>query len=663
MLTGNHSLEPWWEKPAKEAALAIVEMEGTYSKDYAWRRIQARRLAGMYHGRNLDAPFTNDARFSWRDERLSAADDSYVPLIRNKAYEYVETHVSKIGADDAPQPALMVTDGDWDLKRRVELCSRILLAEYGMRQGRFSNVHDLCHQGLRMADAALGTVAAKVYPWPEEDRVIVELHDTLDMFLDDTELSYGTPRTFGEVTWWPPHRLAKSYPEHAERILESVEERRDRGGLVFAGRTARAELTPIWEAWAVKVGSEMGRHIVTLRDGTVLLDEEWDSDESPFAFLHTNPPLAGFWSIPMMEVAYEEIRKANEILYRCDEAHADTAKQVHYVHEASMADINDLLDVDTITVVKVKVPNYKPAVENPAPFNRIDLELLHEHEAGIAQTLGIDQMHSAARAEPGLPSGVAQREAGSRFDNRHAERQRGYVQWVAVDIARHMLRAQRKLYESNSAFKREWKGEFFSKEIEAKDLLDLDLEALHVQVKPISEKKNTPEERVQYAEELLEKGAIPFEAYLSAIQTYDTPGETKVVKTQRRWIAWQIDRWLMAEDHELGEPNFYQGPRPWMRKVDAMVQVVDSLMEAELSEVPQERLQYFLDFIAELSEQMAAEVTPPQAPQSPLGAPAPMQGSAGMNVGLGGSVGGAAPAPGAPPPGAAGGLPPTPQGL
>jgi hypothetical protein len=654
MLTGNHHLKPWWELPAKQAAHAIIELETQYSRDNAWRRARARRLAGMYHGRNLDAPFASDARFSWRDERLSAPDDSFIPLIRNKAYEYVETHVAKIGANDAPQPALMVTDGDWDLKRRVELCSRILLAEYGLRQGRFANVHDLAHQGLRIADAATGTVAAKVYPWPEEDRVVVELHDTLDMFLDETELSYGAPRTYGEVTWWSPHRLARSYPKRAARILDSVEARKDRGGLVFCGVTSRAELVPIWEAWAVRVGKEDGRHIATLRDGTVLVDEPWESDEPPFAFLHTNPALAGFWSIPMMEVAYEEIRKANEILYRCDEAHADSPKQVHYVHETSMVDINDLVDVATLAVVKVKAPGYTPQVVNPAPFDRIDLELLHEHESGIARALGIDEMHSAARAEPGLPSGVAQREAGARFDNRHAERHRGYVQWVAVDIARHMLRAQRKLYEDNRAFKRKWTGEYFSKEIEAKDIVDLDLDALHVQVKPVSEKRNTPEERVQYAEELLEKGAIPFEAYLSAIQTYDTPGETKVIKTQRRWVAWQIDRWLMSDDAELAEPDFYQGPRPWFRKVDAMVQVTDALMEAELSEVPQDRLQFFLNFIAELAEAMQAEVQPPAAPQAPLGAPQPMQGAAGMNVGAQGLMaaappGLAAPAPTAPP--------------
>jgi hypothetical protein len=117
------------------------------------------------------------------------------------------------------------------------------------------------------------------------------------------------------------------------------------------------------------------------------------------------------------------------------------------------------------------------------------------------------------------------------------------------------------------------------------------------------------------------------------LENYDVPGETKVVKTQRRWMAWQIDRWLMSEDEELNEPGFYQGPRPWFRKADAMVQVIDALMEAELSEVPQERLQYFLDFIAELSEQMSAEVSPPAAAQPPLGMTPPVQGSAGMNAG------------------------------
>jgi hypothetical protein len=86
-----------------------------------------------------------------------------------------------------------------------------------------------------------------------------------------------------------------------------------------------------------------------------------------------------------------------------------------------------------------------------------------------------------------------------------------------------------------------------------------------------------------------------------------------------------------------------------------MVQVVDALMEAEISGVPTERLQHFLDFIAELAAAMRLEVSPPQAPPPPIGGLPPMQGAAGMDTGAQGLMAPglnptAPPAPGGPPP-------------
>lgn len=651
--------KPWWRLSPELAAKAIVEIQAEYDRANSWRRARTRRLVGGYQNRSLTTPFMRDEAFTWpRDVADDEPSDGRHRLIRNKFFEYVETYVSKVGADENPQPALMVTDGDWELKRQVTLATRLLEAEYDQRQGLYADLYALTRHGLRLGYGATGSVAAKIYPWPKEDRVVVELHDTLDMFLDDTELVYNNPRTFGELTWWPPERLAGSYPVHRAQIEAAVESR-EQLGIAYNETFGRVEQVAVFEAWAVKVGDEIGRHIVCLRDGTVLLDEEWDDPEPPFAFFHAAPSMVGFWGTPPMEYVYDEILKTNEILEACDFAHTHTDKRVHYVNENALTDISELEGVHNVKIVRVKTANYVPTMENPSPFNRIDLELLAEHERGIARTLGIDEMHSAAKAEPGLPSAVAQREAASRFDDRAADGHRAYQHWVAVDIARHILKAQRKLYESNRAFKRRWTGEFFSKEIEAKDILDLDLNALQVRIKPISEKKNTPEERVQYAQELAEAGAIPFEAYMAVLEHYDTPGETRVVKTQRRWIAWQIDSWLMTRENE---PVKYRSPRPWMRKSDAIVQVIDALMEAEMNEVPQDRLQYFLDFIAELVQQMSNEVNPPQAPQPPLGVLPPVQGAAGMNAGARGLTAPGlvpgAPEPAAPAPPPMGAMPP-----
>jgi hypothetical protein len=651
--------KPWYQLSGPLAAQAIVELQKEYDRVNSWRRSRARRLIGGYQNRNLNVPFAREdaGGFTWGDG-VEDDDDggSRYRLVRNKFYEYVETYVSKVGADENPQPALMVTDGDWTLKRQVTLATRLLEAEYDQRQGLYSDAYALARHGLRLAWGGTGSVAAKIYPWPKEDRVVIELHDTLDMFLDDTELAYNNPRTFGEKTWWPPERLAQSYPAHRKAIEDAVKPRDDLG-LAYNEVFGKVEMVPVYEAWAVKLGDEIGRHIAVLEDGTVLVDEEWDDEEPPYAFFHASPSMVGFWGTPPTEYVYDEILKVNEIVQACDFAHTHTDKRVHYVYEQAITDIAEIEGVRGVKVVRTKVPNYQPAMENPQPFNRIDLDLLANHEAAIARTLGIDEMHSGARAEPGLPSAVAQREAASRFDDRAADGHRAFQHWVAVDFARHILKAQRRLYENNRAFKREWTGEFFSKEIHAKDIVDLDYNALRVRIKPIGEKKNTPEERVQFAQELMEQGAIPYEAYAAVLEHYDTPGETRVIKTQRRWIAWQIDTWLMTKD---AEPVKYMSPRPWMRKSDALVQVIDALMEAEMNDVPADRLQYFLDFVAELVQQMSNEVNPPQAPAPPLGVLPPAQGAAGMNAGAQGLMapglvpGAPAPAapPMAPPPGA-----------
>lgn len=624
--------KPWFELSKELAAKAIIDIQEDYERHNSWRRARARRLTGGYQNRDLDTPYMRDDAFSWPGsvEWVDRTDEAEFKLIRNKFFEYVETYVSKVAAEENPQPALMVTDGDHELKRKVTIANRLLEAEYDQRQGLFPNLYALGHHGLRLAYGATGTVAAKVYPWPREDRVVVELHDTLDMFLDDSELAYNNPRTFGELTWWPPDQLAARVDrKYREKIFAAVESR-EALGLAYNETIGRIEQVPVWEAWAMRVGDEDGKHIMCLRDGTVLVWEDWEETEPPYAFLHAAPSMVGFWGTPPIDYAYHEIIKSNEILASCDFAHTNTDRQVHYVHESALEDIGDLESVHHVKVVKVKTPGYTPTVENPPPFNRLDLELLAEHERGIARTLGIDEMHSAAKAEPGLPSAVAQREAASRFDDRAAWGHRAYQHWIAVDIARHILKAQRKLYENNRGFKRKWRGELFSKEIKAKDILDLDLDGLEVRIKPIGEKKNTPEERVQYAQELAESGAIPFEAFIAVLEHYDTPGETRAVKTQRRWVAWQIDNWRMAGEDE---PVKYLSPRPWLRKPDAMVQVIDALMEAEMDELPQERLDYFLQFISELVQMMSNEVNPPQAPQTPLGVLPPAQGAAGMNAG------------------------------
>lgn len=642
MLSDASLTEAWHELPEaavgdiSDAAHALVALKETSRTQYSWRRSLGLQLLSMVEGRNVvdfsGGGYTAD--FVKWPTTLDGRD--FAGQTRNEARRYSETQVAKIAARDAPKPALVVSDGNWELKRKAEINTRLLEAEYDQRQGRYANVHALGHQALALSFIT-GTIALKVFPYPKEKRIIIELHDTLEMFLDDSDLTYGPPMTYGEVTWFNPHRLAKLEDESLkERILAAGEEKKTS---LHPGPN-QTLLVPVFEGWYMATADSPGRYLRCLRDGTVLEDKPYKRDEPPFVFLSPVPAQYGFWGIPWLAIAYNEMVAVNEILSAMDEAHARTAKRLVLVQENQEELAEELEDTKLVQVIKV--PNVELVKElNPQPFNRIDLELLAEHSRGIADSLGVAESISAARKEPGLPSGAAQRESVAKYDDRQARFHRDYTQFIAVDLGRHILEAQRELYKATKNLKRRWQGEFFAKDIDAKDIIDLDLEAMHLQVKAISEKKGTPEERVQLAEELLAKQAITMEAYLGVLEHYDTPGETRVSKTQRRWIAWQMDRWLFADESEFNTPNFWKGPRPWFRKVDAMVQVMDGLMAAEIDEVPDDRLQFFLDFVAELSAMITAE-TPP-----------PVQGPGGMNAPANplSPIPGAGPVPGQQPPG------------
>lgn len=637
--------QAWWEMQAWAARDEVKRIRDQYKNDFAWRRQMAVSLASRYHGRDFEAPHASMTRFRW-ETGLSDSEDEGGALVRNKYYEYVDTVVAMVGAADEPKPDIMLSDATWTQKKKAKLNSRMLQSEYALPQGRWPNLNALGMHGLRLAWGCTGSVAAKVYPWPKESKVIVELHDTLDMFMDESETLYGTPRTLGECTFHPRHRLLSAFPEHAAAIRDAPSQKLDAASLTLTGRHPRVDLVQVTEAWATKgLDGSKGKHIAFLDDGTILKFEDFDEEDWPFAFLHASPQMTGFWGIPPIDLVDLEIRAVNEIVNELDDAHADSPKQVHYVHEGSLTDISDIKDVHHVQVVRVTDREYKPTIENPRAFPDTSLQLLENHEDAIARVLGIPEMRSAGRAQPGLPSAIAQRQAMAVSDGRAGFLHRSYNQWLGVDVGRKVLKAQRQLAEQmdGEGLRRKWDGEAgFSREIRAEDFLDLDEAALHVQLKAVSGTKNTPQERAQYAEELLEKGVIPFDVYTRMLEHFDTPGELSAVNTQRKWVAWQIEKWTMIgpekyaeqmaekEDQlEEGEtlPDFYMSPRPWLRKPDAFVQVIDGLMEAEMDGAPQSVLSYFEDFLSELGSMMAAEAAPPPdaagaPPAGPVSPPA-----------------------------------------
>jgi hypothetical protein len=229
---------------------------------------------------------------------------------------------------------------------------------------------------------------------------------------------------------------------------------------------------------------------------------------------------------------------------------------------------------------------------------------MHIH-AGISHDVsGVAAMQTTGQAQAGLTAAVAIRTVLSLLNERLAPQQRDIVQAQAVDTAYLFARGAKELYDRFGDFDSVWYGKSFMKTLPGKDCLSLPHEICTVQVRPVSEKKNSPEDRLQLANELVQQGMIGGGHWLGILRTMDTVAAMRRFSKVEEWCEKQFDRFRYAPDGDLLKPGFYMSPPKLMDLDYAMALTVDALLSAQIDEVPDERRQLFLKFMGDLDRKI-----------------------------------------------------------
>src|SRR3972149_6153841 len=240
------------------------------------------------------------------------------PLVWNYAASGLDTLQAKVVGREEPKPMIEVTDGTWEDQIQAVWSSRLLEGLYRGQQGKFHDVWDLGRHAFKIAAGVTGSVAVKVLPYHDEDKIVCELHDTLDMFIDHFECTYSNPLTYGEITWFDAHRLMAIFDKPAQKqAIWAAREPlpTDRGGM--DGEKTRY-MVKLVEGWRLKLGKTAGRYLATIKGGEVLQKGDYEHDTPPFAFLHARRSLGGFYGIPVMERGMRIVERINQILAAMD---------------------------------------------------------------------------------------------------------------------------------------------------------------------------------------------------------------------------------------------------------------------------------------------------------------------------------------------------------
>jgi len=580
--------------------------------------------AGAYSGNN-NAPLT------WPEERSLA----------NAAH-------AKLAGQQKPKVQFVTSDSDWQTKRKSKKLDRFVEGQFMQSVGVYGDVWQLMLRVFLDACVFPTGGAVKTFADEEEGRVSYERVFTWELFVDPLEARYGQPRNLFHVYPYDRDELIARFPEHKE-ALERVAEYEEDGEAEWVGTRRISNQIRVCEAWRLPFSStKPGRHVIAVED-CCLVDEDWTRNEFPFVWIHWSKHLVGSDGTSLVEEVATIADAVNDTVQRMQDSHTRTSMSVLTYEEGSVREEDLRTNEDGINLRYAPgktAPNYLP----PQPFGPANVQFLTMNVDKLHDVSGVSEMLSSGDKPAGLTAAVAIRATEDIQSKRFSVIYRAYEE-AFVSLARHTIACVRELAQTVTDFSSKWTGKGFMRTIKWSDV-DLEDDRYVIQIYPVGEVKNTPADRLQLIQELNAAGKVSDDALLQTIQYLDSAKELESVSRQRELVESYIDQWLDATEEAQQAGTFrYRPPIPWMPSLpDALVQVAQAYLEAEMDEVPDFNKDFFLRFMQELDleiqskeqraaqnaagkslpvspsgQSMGSDSMPLPPPMPPAGGPPPLQ--------------------------------------
>lgn len=572
----------WWKLPDEELALHLVPLIKRMENRQYYRRIQNLRHARLYSNQELLA--LNAGLFS---QPMTTSLQSHRVTL-NVIKSCIDTAASKL-SKAKPRPMFLTIDGDESLQRKAKALTKYM-------DGAFQAVEVYPALQRGFVDAALfGTGATKFYK--EEDQIKCERAIIDQIFVDDAESIYGTPKQLHEVRYVSRDVLAELFPEHEAAIFSAS------SGLPveFNANLQSVEMIRVSESWKLPSaqGAGDGRHAICI-DGTTLHASEYTKNYFPFVFQRWNYKVTGFYGMGIAEELTGIQLEINKLLRTTQVAmHLMAVPRVFY-------DKNGTFDMTKLTNEVGGAYGFsgQPPIFNTAPAMPPEVYAHIENLYKKAfEIVGISMLSAASRKPSGLDSGVALREyqdiesdrfqlVGQRYEEAHLK-----AAEIIIDLTKELAEEGKDPYVKTKDGKS-------MKLIKWKEV-DLKKDQYDMRVFPTSLLPTTPAGKLQTIQELTQAGFIDREMALSLLDFPDLDAYTSAATA-----AIDLTNKLIEKMIEKGE---YEPPEAY-EFIPLMKQMVQkAYLKAKLNSVPEERLELLRTFMSECQSLMEA-MQPPQAP-------------------------------------------------
>lgn len=580
----------WWsddcESDRHEVVGAVIRL--LYERDEE-RRLRLERAARL-HGPGI-------ALGRWKPPATGQG-AAALNLIRT----LVHTAASNVIDKPPPRPLFATDGGDYEMQQRAEGMTK--LASGTLYQTGFDA---LARPQARLA-ALAGKVPFKIYEL--DGRPCIESVNPWQVLVDEVDGAEGKPRSLYQIAWIDRDVLKARYPDQED----DLDKAKNAGIDDEWGQDTVTDQVCVLEAWHLPSGKgkKDGRHVLCV-DTCTLVDEPWEDDYFPFAWLEWQKPVGSFWGAGIADelwpTQYELnlcVERKRQMLHRLAKAFIflmNGTKITPSPLDNQVASIWNVMGQQPIFMTPQAVP---PELERNIDFWWVK---------GFQQ-LGISEQAAMAMKPAGLNSGKAQLVHADLTSGRLSE---WGLNWqdCYTEVSRQTIRLQRRIADKHPGLEVTYLDPY-QQELERIrwEDVNLDEDAYVLQCFPISSLPSTPQGRIAQLDSWRADGIIDDAEYRRLLNMPDLKGSMSMLNGPRDQYEKIITGMLYGKGRYV-QPDSYDD--------FALARRVASfhLLRARARGVPESRLMLVRDFIVALDNEQAKAAAPAKTPAPPPGAPMP----------------------------------------
>jgi hypothetical protein len=534
-------------------------------------------------------------------------------LTMNLVKAKVDTYVSMI-CRSKPKPMFLTSEGEWSMKQRAKGLDRWCEGKF-YELDFYDAVHPLVVLDTGVFDFGVTKTfidGARGDDWSEAD-VCIERAFPWEIVVDDTEALSGAPRNIYHRKWMDRGVLEWMYPAKRSQIADSP---RDYDNDDW-GRDDTSDQVLVTEAYHLPsgTGNKDGRRCVVIGSAT-LLDEPWEYDRFPFAFLQRSPPPHGIRGTSIAQELRPLQIAINQAMIDMQDSLSMFSRPKWMVNRnarVEQAHIDD--DIGTIIEFDGPMP---PQAYVPGAVSPDLVQYVNGLWERADELIGISAFRSAGIVPNTLHSGKAIELHNDVQDGRFLVASRQSERHV-LRVTDHMIDLARIISERNPKYTARFQRKTYVQMVQFRDV-DMKRDEYVMKVYPTSALAQTPSARLDQLQDMLDRGIIDLDAFRQLLDFPDLEGETSRLNSGRELAEKLIERYLDAEDTEA--EGLYLAPEPsWpLAVMRSMMQMAS--VKAELEGAPEANVALMRRFVAQCI-QTINEATPPPAPPAAGAPPGP----------------------------------------